>query len=178
MNKQPWKRAIAFIAGFFLLLGLVLFLSWFSFSAANKASYIYILVNDGMNNRAKTIINSSERDADEDVLLYQYFMPAWIQADPLLQRDPYANFDVSNYDYTVEISSISVRPWSTRATCELRELVSHITASAIDAPGGQSISPPQWEAQHYKVKLVRTADDRWYISELIPTQTKEINTQP
>lgn len=166
MLKQPWQRAIVYIVGSLVLLLLVLFLFWYSYTTARQKSYIYIVANDGMNSRATAILKSSEESSEDETTLYQYFMPEFLQADSLLLQEPYANFEVNNYDYAVEIDSISVGPFSTRARCDVTELVSNIEGKAIDVPEGTSVSVPQWIPHRYRLRLVKTAENRWYISEI------------
>ncbi len=177
MFNRPWQRALFFFASRILMLIAVIFLLWYSFSLADQMSHVYLIVNDGMVARAEYIIYDAANTNDSTHKLYDYFMPDCIAADALLQSHPYANFSVSNYDYAIETSRVSVRPGSTRATCEITELVSSISATATDASEGKSIPTPQWEPKHYRVKLVRSAENRWYINELIELPNPKADSQ-
>lgn len=176
--KGTWQRAILVILLWILVIGAAAVAMVFSFRIASERGQIYIVVNDGLVNRASYIVKRSEKEEEYALELYEYFMPAWLERDRFLQSDPYMDFSVSNYDYTVEISKIDVKPWSTRATAEVRELMSRIEAIPMETQSvAEAKTAPIWEAHVYQVHLVKAEDAdgddaRWYINDMtvIPSE--------
>lgn len=166
-RKGTWQRVVLVVLGGLLLLVLIAGALFFCFQIAREGGQIYIVVNDGLVKRASFIVNNADSDEEDELELRQYFMPEWLARDQLLLENPYGNFSVSNYDYTVEIGGIDVRPWSTRATVQVKELMSRIEAIPLEGQSDQeNLTVPEWTAQSYTIHLVKTEGERWYISDM------------
>lgn len=172
-RKGSWQRFLLVIATWVLAIAAIVGVMTFSYALANERGQIYIVVNDGMVNRSTYIVKRAEKEEEDALELRQFFMPAWLERDALLQADSYIDFSVNNYDYTVEISNIEVMPWSTRATVKVRELMSHIEATPMETQSGsEGKQVPEWDANIYQVHLVkaedaRTGRERWYINDMV-----------
>ena len=166
-RKGTWQRVVLVIIVGLLALGLIAGILFYCFQIASAGGQIYIVVNDGLVKRASFIVNNADSAEEDELELRQYFMPEWLAQDQLLLENPYENFSVSNYDYTVEISHIDVKPWSTRATAQVKELMSRIEAIPLEGQSDQeNLTVPEWIAQTYTVHLVKTEGGRWYISDM------------
>lgn len=179
------RRAAVFLAKKAVLYTLILSLLIYAFFMAYHLSNAYITVSEGLQARVSVTLTRTGSSA-----LSHYFTGSFIDNDPVLSAskngtDTYRYFDVSGFEYDVEISSLRWRPLKNVSvedtvthekttyhgvvTCTAKESVSNISgslkreyASAAEEIG--SIS--HWDSGRYNVTLVRVDGD-WLIVSMI-----------
>ena len=118
----------------------------------------HILIKDGMQERANVIILG-----DDPSTLTQVFSKNFLAEDELLSSDPYQSYDVSDFDYDIDVSFALVFPWQDTVKLQVTEEVSNIDATlASSADSDISETPPQWDNAVYEITLVRY-EDNWRI---------------
>ena len=179
------RRAAVFLAKKAVLYTLVLSLLIYAFFMAYHLSNAYITVSEGLESRVSVTLTRTGSAA-----LNHYFTDSFISTDPVLSAskngtDTYRYFDISSFEYDVDISSLRWRPLKSVSvenpathekttyrgivTCTATENVSNISGSlkreyASDAEAIGSISP--WYSGRYTVTLVRVDGD-WLIVSMV-----------
>jgi hypothetical protein len=130
-----------------------------AFLSAARMSTTYILVNEGMSQRAECILkNASEND------LASFFTVSCIESDAN-QREtsaaPYGNVTVSSYEYSLRILNMHLLPWHINTYVDVVEQVHGIKGS-VSAESGSDASIPDWSPRKYRLHISRT-DGRWFI---------------
>lgn len=153
MSSYVLKKII-----YFLILILVAILA---FSIAFNQSRVRVFVNDAFTQRANIILKNTDV---ED--LKNFFEEDFIAKDPYVIEKKYSLYEVSTYDYDLNIDHLSVG-WiaPSRATVVISERVTDIKGQftgTSDEKVGMPDTPPEWENAKYKVKLKKTSG-RWYI---------------
>ncbi len=160
-NSNPLgtvRRSIWYVLRTVLIVSLILGGAFAVFTEGMYISNMYIIVTEGMALRAETILNKGG-EAD----LSQYFTADFIQEDELLERNPYSDYAVDNFDYRYSIKGVSVLPWAKNGSVTYVERIPIITASPIS---DEITAPvPAWVPMVYKVILVKQ-DGRWLINSL------------
>ncbi len=179
------RRAAVFLAKKAVLYTLVLSLVVYAFFMAFNLSNVYILVSEGLKTRVSVTLTRTGSSA-----LNHYFSESFIDTDPVLSAskngtDTYRYFDVSSFEYDVDLSSLRWRPLKTVSvenavthekmtyhgivTCTATENVTNIAGSlkreyAASAEAIGPISP--WYSGRYTVTLVRIDGD-WRIVSMV-----------
>lgn len=79
---------------------------------------IYVVVNDGLTQRAQTIIG---RQDPSD--LNRFFTLKYLNSDPLFNSDQYRDYLIQDFDYEVKIKKMWVWPWQTRTSVVVEEYI-------------------------------------------------------
>ena len=159
-----------------------------SFFAAMDYMNARILVQDGLQARAATII-----EGQDPTTLSKVFSKSFLEQDTLLNSDAYQPYDVSNYEYNTQVGFALILPWQKQATLTVTEEITDMDAELyVVTENGISETPPQWENAVYDVHVVRY-EDNWRIVSMdikevlpipsptaspIPTQTTESTPSP
>lgn len=164
-NLSPVRRGILYALRTALLAVLVIAAGYFALQIGENSSNIYILATEGMQLRAECALQQSSRDA-----LPEYFTPEFLQSDGLFTKDTYANYTITDYNYTLEVENVSVFPWSSSASMQAVERVERIVGQINKDSIPEGMDPaqfplPEWEAARYRITFSRV-DGRWYISGL------------
>ena len=129
---------------------------------------VRILVQDGMQVRAATII-----EGDDPTTLSKVFSKSFLEQDTLLNSDAYQLYDVSDYEYDLDVGLALILPWQDQATLKVTEQVTDIDAELyVTAESGVSDTPPAWVNAVYDLTVVRYQEN-WRIvsmevSEVLP----------
>ncbi len=130
-----------------------------SFLTAARVSNAYILVNEGMVQRAECVL----KDASENDLA-PFFSGDCIESDRA-QRDtsaaPYAAATISSYEYSVSIRYMHVLPWHINTYVDVVEQIRGIKGT-VNAESASGSTIPDWAPRKYRLHLSR-ADGRWFI---------------
>lgn len=153
------RRTIWFVIRAVLLVSLLLGLAYGVFTEGMYISNMYIIVTEGMENRADNVLKNT---ADSD--LSQFFTEDFLNSDEMLLSSPYLDWAVDSFDYRYEIKGISVLPWAKTGSVKYVERIPSIVATPISDEVTGSV--PAWKSMLYRVNLVKV-DGRWLISNLI-----------
>ena len=166
------RRFLWFFATRLMLLTLIAALLVVGFYMAMNSANIYVLLTDGLTERADAIIAGA--DASQ---LSDYFEESYLASDALLTEalagnSAYANYKVTSYDHSVSLNWMWSWPWSETAQAEITETVFQIEgkplASAADrvTSGELTSYPPHWQGGRYRVLLVKR-NGQWRISQIM-----------
>lgn len=153
------RRSIWFIVRAVLLVSIMLGLAYAVFTEGMYISNMYIIVTEGMENRADNVLKNS---ADSE--LSQFFTEDFLQHDELLLGGSYLDWAVDSFDYRYEIKGISVLPWAKTGHVKYVERIPTIVATPISDEVQGSVPP--WTPMLYRVNLVKV-EGRWLISSLM-----------
>lgn len=166
------RRFLWFFATRLMLLTLVAALLVVGFYMAMNSANIYVLLTDGLTERADTIIAGADSSQLSD-----YFEDSYLANDTLLVEaqngnSVYANYKITSYDHNVSLNWMWSWPWSETAQAEITETVYAIEgkplASAADrvTAGELTSYPPHWQGGRYRVLLVKR-NGQWRISQIM-----------
>lgn len=164
------RRFLWFFATRLMLLTIIVALLIVGFYMAMNSSNIYVLLTDGLSERAEVIISGND-----STLLGDYFDESYLHGDQLLNDarnglSPYENYKVTSYDHSVSLNWMWSWPWSNTAQAEITETVYQIEgkplASAADkvTSGELTSYPPHWQGGRYRVQLIK-ANGQWRINQ-------------
>ena len=141
-----------------------------SFFAAMDYMNVRILVQDGLQARAATII-----EGEDPTTLSKVFSRSFLEQDELLNSDAYQLYDVSDYDHNTQVGFTLILPWQQQATLTVTEEVTNIDAELyVATEDGANVTPPQWQNAVYDIHIVRYQDN-WRI---IGMDVKEVLPSP
>ncbi len=152
------RRSIWFVLRAVLIASLLLGLAYAVFTEAMYISNMYIIVTEGMELRAETILKNGGKSE-----LGQHFTEGFIEMDALLNAYPYGSYQVDNFDYRYEIKGVSVLPWASSGSITYEERIPTITGSPVSEDVTEPM--PAWESMVYRVNLKRI-EGRWLIDSL------------
>ena len=170
-----WIKVIAVILIIVVLAGMSFFISM-------DFVNLSILVKDGMQYRANVIFQPEDYDAEP---LTKYFTAEYLAKDVLLRSEPYAQYEITNFDYDTKVERLWCWPWQNEVTmtiaCRQREVEGRLkeefmTQEQIDA--GERISAEKLDNMRYRVHCERL-EDHWMITglELVETFEEEEKTK-
>ncbi|HWR20069.1 MAG TPA: hypothetical protein VN608_10640 [Clostridia bacterium] len=155
------RRSIWYVLRALLIAAAVIVLALGLFLTAMNVSNLYILTTEGMELRAKTILNNGSA-----LDLSPYFTETFIQNDPSLYAGSYAGFTIKTYNYRIDVERFSVLPWGNTATFRVTERMLAVSAVQTDtSETAEKLTLPEWTDARYDV-VFKIVDGRWYISEL------------
>lgn len=162
--NQYVRNATVYALKRFILFLILVLVSIIAFSIAFNQFRVRIFVTDAYTARANVILENTDTSALEN-----FFDEDYLRIDPMLAERPYELYDVSRYDYDLNIDYISVG-WiaPNKASVVFSEYVTEIKgqySGTADQKIGLPDTPPEWTPAKYKVKLKKT-DGRWYIVEM------------
>ncbi len=151
------RRSIWYVLRTLIIVAAIVALCFGIFVEGMHLSNLYILVTEGLEARADTIINNGD-----PVELTTYFTEEFIANDADLYSGAYEGFTVTSFDYRVDVKSFFVLPWSVRATLTIDDKLAAINAAADEGDA----QPPEWTPGRYQVVFTKVGS-RWYISGLV-----------
>lgn len=150
------SRSIWYVLRTLLIITAIVALCFGVFVEGMYVSNLYILVTEGFAERAECILT------DGAVLeLTEYFTEEFVRNDYVLYEGRYDAFTVANFDYRVDIESVTVLPWNKRASMTILTQLAAINAAVNDAESGAEL--PEWVPARYSVTFARDGS-RWYIT--------------
>ena len=179
------RRAALFLAKKAVLYTVLLSLLLYAFFLAFNLSNAYIVVSEGLRTRVSVTLTRTGSAA-----LNHYFTDSFVNSDQVLSAsrygtDKYRYFDISSFEYDVDISSMRWRPLKNVSvedpvthekttyrgivTCVATENVNNISGSLKReyASEAESIGPiDHWNSGRYTVTLVRVDGD-WLIVSMV-----------
>jgi len=134
-----WALAAAFVA--------------LSFSAAMDYMNVQILVKDGLQLRAKVIIQGEDPTA-----LSKVFSRSFLEQDTLLTSSVYRSYSIKNIDYSARVDFHLIMPWQNAVELTVTEEIRRIDGTlsgGAEQNSTLSETPPPWQNAIYRVRLVR-----------------------
>ena len=144
-----------------------------AFYTALNTAHLWILVDDGLEARAQTIISGTD-----DKNLLKYFTQDYLNQDPVLMvgnsvSSPYKDYNIRGFKHKTRINAIWAWPWESVATADVLEEVSSIDGTLLpekrenlpQGSGESRLQPPPWNPCRYRVLFIRYGG-RWRISNL------------
>ena len=163
------RRLVWFIAGRLTLITVVLGLATIAFYFAMNAASIFVVLKDGLAQRAMTVMMKSDKDE-----LNKYFAVNYLARDPVLAvidngTNPYDRYQITGIDHRLRMEWMWSWPWEdtarTTITEEIPGIDGRILASWRGVTPPEQLNPPTWQAGRYDVVLVRESG-QWHIRSL------------
>ena len=152
------RRSLQFFIRTIRLILLVVLLCAAAFSTAARLSNLYIIINEGMNLRAASMLRGGD---DPDLVMY--FTVDCIRSDLALRSKsiaPYADYTISDYEYDLNVEKMHVFPWQSSLYAEVTEQITSMKgSSSLDGSAGV----PAWTPIRYRLRFEQV-NGRWYIS--------------
>ena len=173
------KYALRFIWYILRVVAVILLVFSFmivAFFVAKDTGNVYIIVTEGMEERAGVILQN--QDAAE---LNTYFTADYLQGDPFLATTAYDSVNVRDFTYHLSLKSIWCYPWAGTAKVVVEESIPEITVASVttyDDDGGQSTTVPDfpaWPRGRYELQL-KNIGSKWYISAV--TLLEQLEPEP
>jgi hypothetical protein len=161
-------RLIWYLASRLLVICCILGLMTIAFYYAMNFSNIYIVLKDGMSERAKVIMMDTDKSP-----LYSYFSSSCIDsgatfADTTGNAPDYKNFDITGFDHRMAMEWMWCWPWENTATAIITETIPAIDGKIKQEARSQQTegqnSVPRWPSTKYTVILKRE-NGQWRINE-------------
>jgi hypothetical protein len=124
-----------------------------SFFAAMDYMNAQILVKDGLQLRAKVIIQG-----DDPTALSRVFSRSFLEQDALLTSSVYRSYSIKNIDYSAKVDFLLILPWQNAIELGVTEEITRIDgtlAGGAEKSSTLSETPPPWQNAVYRVRLVR-----------------------
>lgn len=168
------RRFIWFVLSrLFLISSLIAIFSMCFYYAMNAAD-IFIVLKDGMAERAQVIMYSDKVDS-----LNKYFLPAYIERDESLQlklqgQSPYSWYKIRGIDHRLEVKWLWTWPWENNASVDFVERIPHIDGTilsryrqvVLSQSDASALNPPRWPSGKYRATLVHE-NGRWLIKSIV-----------
>lgn len=163
------RRLVWFIATRLIILTSVLGLMTIAFYFSMNASNIFVILKEGMAQRAFTVMMQSD-----ETELYKYFSAAYLPLDKRLQTmkngtNPYDHYQITGIDHRLRMEWMWSWPWEDTARATITEQVPAIDGRILpqyrETTAQENLSPPRWPSARYDVILMRE-NGQWHIREL------------
>lgn len=163
------RRLIWFAANRLLALAVVLTMMTIAFYFSMNAANIYVVLKDGMAQRAQTVMIEETPGR-----LEKYFAKSYIDRDNVLTStrtgtNPYARYSITGFDHRLSMEWMWCWPWDDTARATITERIPAIDGRITSA--GKAITPedqwgvPKWESARYNVVLSRE-NGQWHIKNM------------
>lgn len=161
-------RLIVFILKAIVALSLIALLCAAGFSMSMNYSSLYVMLNDGMRERANVILYNNDTSS-----MSKYYTSYFMENDSYIAlRDKYSSYTVNSFGYELRCGSLLTWPWATTAVITVDEAVYMIDGAIKSSVKGRETAqldgtyyPPAWQNCRYRVTLVKS-DGQWRIDKL------------
>lgn len=163
------RRLIWYLATRLLALACVLGLMTVAFYFSMNAANIYVILKDGMAQRAQTVMMGEDREQ-----LEKYFAKTYIDRDNVLTSiktgtNPYTRYSVKGFDHRLSMDWMWCWPWDDTARATITERIpaidGKITSSYKAVTPEEQWPVPRWESARYNVVLTREGG-QWHIKNM------------
>ncbi|NLD52760.1 MAG: hypothetical protein GX650_07670 [Clostridiales bacterium] len=163
------RRLVWFIATRLLVLTAVLGLMTIAFYFSMNAANIYIILKDGMAQRAQTVMMGESPGE-----LEKYFARSYIERDNVLssirtKTNPYERFRITGFDHRLNMEWMWSWPWDDTARATITERIpaidGRILAEYRQVTPQAQWAVPRWESARYNVVLARE-NGQWHIKNM------------
>jgi hypothetical protein len=163
------RKLVWFIASRLVIITCVLGLMTIAFYFAMNAANIYVILKDGMAQRALTVMTGNGGEE-----LTKYFSDAYLPLDKRLETmrndtNPYEPYQITGIDHRLRMEWMWTWPWEDTARATITEQVPAIDGRILSQYRAltpeENWSPPRWPSARYDVILMRE-NGQWHIREL------------
>lgn len=175
-------RLLWFILRYTVVILFVVALMVIGFHVVKDTTNVYIIVSEGMEERASVILNLSEPNE-----LFKYFEGNYLAGDEELGTSLYDEFFIRGFKYDLEVKSIWCNPWDLTADVEIVESIPVINGEYPAQDDEEPKELPAWPRRRYAIRLVNR-DGAWLIEQVntvedlppmaTPTDEPEITPTP
>lgn len=160
------RRLVWYIATRLLVLAIVLGLMTVAFYFSMNAANIYVILKDGMAQRAQTVMMGEQPGQ-----LQKYFSLGYIERDNVLSsirngNNPYTRYDITGFDHRLNMEWMWCWPWDDTARATIVERIpaidGRILASYKQITPEEQWPVPRWDGARYNVVLAREGG-QWHI---------------
>jgi len=145
---------------YFIVIAILIWLAVLAAFIAYDCANIYIVVTEGMAQRAAVALGR-----EENIVLNKFFTRTYLSADPLLNNNEYERFIVQDYNFRLRVKWLWAWPWNDTAKIVIEESISRIVAKPRDKE--QEIkTPPPWQNGE-KIVLLQKSGGQWKINRII-----------
>jgi hypothetical protein len=102
------------LTGIVIIILFIILAAFYAYDMAN----IYVVVNDGLSQRAQTVI--SRQDPSD---LNRFFTLKYLNSDSLFYSDQYRDYLIQDFDYEMKIKKLWVWPWQSRTSVVVEEYI-------------------------------------------------------
>lgn len=158
------RRFMWFIASRLMVFTIVASIVVCAFYMCMNSANIFIVLTDGLEQRAETILTAS--GAEE---LGDYFHADFLNNDQALQgafngSSAFGAYDITDFEYSISVESLWAWPWDEQATCTVTERVTDIEGSVLSSRKGEvDENIPKWQGGKYTVTLTRSSG-KWKVT--------------
>lgn len=153
-------RFIQYLAKKFIVAAIIIWLAVLATFIAYDCANIYIVVTEGMAQRAAVVLGS-----EENIALNKFFTQTYLSADPLLNNNEYEGFIIQDYSLKLRVKWLWAWPWNNSAKVVIEESIPKIVARPRD--NEQDVkTPPQWQNGE-KIVLLEKSAGQWKINRII-----------
>lgn len=163
------RRFIWYFATRLLALAIVLAMMTIAFYFSMNAANIYVILKDGMAERAQTVMMGETPGQ-----LEKYFAKSYIDRDNVLTSvklgtNPYTRYNIKGFDHRLTMEWMWSWPWDDTARATFTEHIPAIDGRISAA--GKAITPeaqwpvPRWDSAKYNVVLSRE-NGQWHIKNM------------
>ncbi len=163
------RRLVWFVASRLVIITCVLGLMTVAFYFSMNAANIFVILKDGMAQRALTVMTGGTGEE-----LTKYFSTAYLALDDQLAtlRDGtnlYQRYQVTGIDHRLRLEWVWAWPWEDTARATITEHVPAIDGRILgeyrESTPQENWAPPKWTPARYDVVLIRE-NGQWHIREL------------
>lgn len=163
------RKLVWFVASRLIIITCVLGLMTIAFYFSMNAANIYVILKDGMAQRALTVMTGSGTEE-----LTKYFSAAYLPLDKRLETlrndtNPYEPYQITGIDHRLRMEWMWTWPWEDTARATITEQVPAIDGRILSEYRAltpeENWSPPRWPSARYDVILTRE-NGQWLIREL------------
>jgi len=157
-------RGLRFLVRNLAVLLVLFILVLMGFRMGMDTTHAFIIVSDGMKERVAEILLPAETQTD----LTQYFTPEFLESDPLLTANPYAQDRISSYDYDLDLGLFYCVPGRSSVKMEAVLEVSDIDGvreTGLLDENGRAITQEilDWDRIRMEIVCIKR-DGHWLIS--------------
>lgn len=153
-------KFIQYLAKKFIAIAILIWLAVLVTFTAYDCANIYIVVTEGMTQRATAVL-----DGQENIALNKFFTSSYLNSDPLLNNNQYEDFIIQDYNLKLRIKWLWAWPWSDSARVVIEEEIPRIVAKPRSQD--QEIkTPPPWQNGE-KIILLQRRAGLWKIDGII-----------
>ncbi|HHU64139.1 MAG TPA: hypothetical protein GXZ32_08055 [Clostridiales bacterium] len=128
---------------------------------AYQTSNIYIIVEEGMEVRANSVILPD--DEETEILLRNFFTMDYIKTSPKLSDKRYKGYPIESFAYNIDIDFMWPWPWKDTIKVDVEESIySFNLKNTQDNDEDLQVAVPEWDNGKKEVHLMKV-DRSWKI---------------
>ena len=102
------------LVGIAIIILLIVLATFIAYDMVN----IYVVVNDGLSQRAETIIQS-----DDPADLNRFFTLKYLNSDTMFRSEQFKDYNIQDYNYELKIKKLWVWPWESETEMVVEESI-------------------------------------------------------